>query len=274
MSNSTLDPSNTIQKGGILGFSQSLALEGRKNNILVNTIAPTAGTQLTRTVLPEELVQAFKPDFVAPLVLLLSSDATSPPATGLLFEVGSGWQARTRWQRTGGVRFPIDVKLTPEAVFEQWSKVLDFDDGRADHPSTIAESGKGIYASVQLQQGKKAPTKDKPDYLAAIAAAKKSKSSGTPFSWTDRDVILYALTLGANRTQLPLVYENHPNFQVLPTYGVIPFYGASSGYTFDQLVPNFSTKMILHGEQYLEIRKFPIPTEGKGGILSSAVGGG
>ncbi|EXJ69840.1 peroxisomal hydratase-dehydrogenase-epimerase [Cladophialophora psammophila CBS 110553] len=246
-------------KGGILGFSQALALEGKKNNIFVNTIAPNAGTQLTRTVMPEELVQAFKPDYVAPLVLLLSSDMVPPPSTGLLFEVGSGWQARTRWQRTGGHGFPVDVKLTPEAVLEQWSKIINFDDGRADHPTTIAEGGKGIYDNLQ-NKVQKSTTKDKKEYLAVIEVAKKSKPFGTPFSWTDRDVILYALSLGANRTQLPLIYENDPNFQVLPTYGVIPFYGAKSEHDLDQLVPNFSPKMILHGEQYLEIRKFPIPT--------------
>ncbi|OQU96573.1 MaoC like domain-containing protein [Cladophialophora immunda] len=240
-------------KGGILGFSQALALEGKKYNIIVNTIAPNAGTQLTRTVMPEELVQAFKPEYVAPLVLLLSSDKVPSPATGLLFEVGSGWQARTRWQRTGGHQFPVEVELTPEAVLEQWAKILDFDDGRADYPTSIAEAGNP--ANIQ-----KPPAKGKKHYLAVIEAAKKSKSFGTPYSWTDRDIILYALSLGANRTQLPLVYENHPNFQVLPTFGVIPFYGAKSEHTLDQLVPNFSTKMILHGEQYLEIRKFPIPT--------------
>ncbi len=61
-------------KTGILGFSKSLALEGKKNNIFVNTVAPNAGTAMTRTVMPEELVQVLKPDFNAPLVLLLVSD--------------------------------------------------------------------------------------------------------------------------------------------------------------------------------------------------------
>ena len=52
-----------FQKCGILGFSRALAREGAKYNIYVNTIAPNAGTAMTRTIMPEEMVQAFKPDF-------------------------------------------------------------------------------------------------------------------------------------------------------------------------------------------------------------------
>jgi len=44
---------------------------------------------------------------------------------------------------------------------------------------------------------------------------------------------------------------------------VIPFFGASVPYNMDDIVPNFSPMMLLHGEQFLEIRKFPIPTGGK-----------
>lgn len=83
---------NVIQKLGILGFSRALALEGRKYNILVNTIAPNAGTQLTATVLPEELVQVFKPIYIAPLVIALCSGSVPKPGTGMLYEVGSGFE--------------------------------------------------------------------------------------------------------------------------------------------------------------------------------------
>jgi multifunctional beta-oxidation protein len=43
---------------------------------------------------------------------------------------------------------------------------------------------------------------------------------------------------------------------------VIPPFDAEMPYNFDDLVPNFSPMMLLHGEQYLEVRKFPIPTSG------------
>ncbi|KEF51217.1 peroxisomal multifunctional beta-oxidation protein (MFP) [Exophiala aquamarina CBS 119918] len=247
-------------KAGILGFSQALALEGMKNNILVNTIAPNAGTQMSKGVLPKELYDAFKPEYIVPLVTLLSSDASvNPPITGMLFEVGSGWQARTRWQRSGGHNFPLDTKLTPEQVVEKWSEIIAFD-GRADNP----ESGADAVAKFIAHAGSKpSASLSKTDYLSLIEAAKKAKPIPTEFTYTDRDVILYNLSLNANASQLSLVYENDKNFQPLPTFGVIPFFSAVTPFKLEDLVPPYSPSMSLHGGQYLEIRRFPIPTSVK-----------
>lgn len=248
-------------KCGILGFSRALAREGAKYNIFVNTIAPNAGTNMTRTILPEELVQAFKPDYVAPLVVALCSDSVPDP-TGGLYEVGSGWQARTRWQRTGGHGFPVDVKLTPEAVKQVWPKIINFDDGRADHPEEPNDSAGKVMANIQNRSkpaGDSAGSGDN-EILKNIEEAKKAKAEGTEFVYDDRDVILYNLGIGAKRTDLPLVFENDENFQVVPTFGVIPPFNAVAPFNFGDVVPNFSPMMLLHGEQYLEIRKFPIPT--------------
>ncbi|KAF2746338.1 multifunctional beta-oxidation protein-like protein [Sporormia fimetaria CBS 119925] len=249
-------------KTAILGFSRALALEGKKYNIFVNTIAPNAGTQLTRTVMPEEMVQALKPDYVAPLVVLLCSDK-APEPTGGLYEVGMGWFAQTRWQRTGGHGFPVDVKLTPEAVLEKWDVITNFDDGRADHPHDNASGLAKIMANMQNKSKGGKAKKDGSQYLKAQEEAKAAKAEGTPFDYTQRDVILYNLGIGAKRTDLPYVYENDDNFQVLPTFGVIPPFNAVAPWSFNDIVPNFSPMMLLHGEQYLEIRKFPIPTEAK-----------
>jgi multifunctional beta-oxidation protein len=140
-------------KCGILGFSRALALEGYKYNIYTNTIAPNAGTAMTATILPEELVQAFKPDYIAPLVLALSSDKVPKNPTGGLYEVGSGWCGQTRWQRSGGAAFPVDVPLTPEAVRSQWDKILNFDDGRADHPEKAADAIAKIMENMENKSG-------------------------------------------------------------------------------------------------------------------------
>ena len=223
---------------------------------------------MTRSIMSEDLVQAFKPEYVAPLVVALCSDKVPKPGTGALYEVGSGWQTRTRWQRSGGHGFPIDVKLVPEEVVKHWSRIVNFDDGRVDYPEGGQDGLKLMMANFENRANKSgsSPSSDAPKsqkHLDAIEAAKKAKSDGSEFVYDDRDVILYNLSLGAKRTELPLVYEHDDNFQILPTFGVIPPFGASSPYNLDEIIPNFKFNMLLHGEQYLEIRKFPIPTAAK-----------
>ena len=248
-------------KLGILGFSRALAREGAKHKIYVNTIAPNAGTNMTRSIMPEEMVQAFKPEQVAPIVVALSSDKVPHPATGGLFEVGSGWHARTRWQRSGGHGFPIDVKLTPEAVIKSWKDIVNFDDGRADHPEDSQDGLKSIMKNMQNKAGgTKESGNEGSEILAGIQKAKNMRSEGSKFKYDDKDVILYNLGIGAKRNELPFVYEGSDNFQALPTFGVVPYFGAEVPWSMDEILPKFNPMMLLHGEQYLEIRKFPIPT--------------
>lgn len=244
-------------KLGILGFSRALAREGQKYNIFVNTIAPNAGTAMTATIMPPEMVQAFKPDYVAPMVAALASDCCPSP-TGGLYEVGSGWFAKTRWQRTGGHQFPLSRVATPEEVQAQWKEITNFD-GRADHPESPQDGMAKIMASLQKAAPKKA-SKPNPKILKAIEDAKKATSSGTKMKYHEKDLILYALGLGAKRTDLKWVYENSSGFEALPTFGVVPYFNSELPFSFSDILPNFNPMMLLHGEQYLEIRKFPIPT--------------
>ena len=69
---------------------------------------------MTATVLPPEIVDALKPDYVAPFVEYLAHDSNS--LSGAVFEVGSGWIGRVRWQRSAGVGFPINQPLLPENI--------------------------------------------------------------------------------------------------------------------------------------------------------------
>jgi len=252
-------------KCGILGFSRALAREGAKNNIYVNTIAPNAGTNMTRSIMPEEIVQAFKPDYVVPIVLVAASDLMPEPPTGRVFESGSGWVGETRWQRTGGAQFPVDVQLTPEtvkSVFE--SKVINFDDGNADNPDDPSSGTEKILGNMENRSGGDSdgaePAED--DYLGKIEAAKKLQAEGSEFTYDDKDVILYNLGIGAKREELKYVFEGAEDFQAIPSFGVIPTFNASAPFDLGSLLPNFSPMMLLHGEQYLEVRSYPIPTEG------------
>ncbi|KAJ4270466.1 bifunctional hydroxyacyl-CoA dehydrogenase/enoyl-CoA hydratase fox2 [Fusarium torreyae] len=247
-------------KCGILGFSRALALEGYKYGIYVNTIAPNAGTAMTATIMPEEMVQAFKPDYIAPLVLALCSDKCPNP-TGGLYEVGSGWCGQTRWQRTGGHGFPVDVPLVPEEVLKHWKDIVTFD-SRADHPSKSQDSVEKIMANMSNRSTAQESSGES-EHLKIIEETLKKEGKPTEFKYEERDVILYNLGIGAKRTDLKYVFEGSDDFQVLPTFGVIPPFNAEMPFEFDNIVPNFSPMMLLHGEQYLEVRKYPIPTNAR-----------
>ncbi|CAE6447813.1 unnamed protein product [Rhizoctonia solani] len=244
-------------KAAIIGLTRTLAIEGSRYGIISNCIAPSAGTAMTATIWPEEMVKAFSPDFVAPLVGYLASKSNEE-TTGALFEVTGGWAAQTRWQRAGGHGFPQNKELTPEAIISKWKVITNFDDGRATHPTSTQEAIQQIVEnfSNKTSESSSADGEDP----AAIVEAKNERREPVEFEYTERDVILYNLGIGATEKELQWTFENSENFQALPTFGVIPQFEASSAMSYD-FVPNFNPAKLLHGEQYLAI-KGPIPTSG------------
>jgi len=124
-------------KLALWGFSNSLWREGLKDNINCNTIAPIAGSRLTETVMPTDLVEALKPEFVTPLVAWLCAEQCQE--TGGLFEVGAGFFAKTRWQRSEGALFKIDQSYTPGAVAAKLEKISDYDHNPT-YPTSMSET--------------------------------------------------------------------------------------------------------------------------------------
>lgn len=88
-----------------------------------------------------------------------------------------------------------------------------------------------------------------------IAQAAGIELPPTSFEYNDRDVMLYAVGVGA--TELDFVFER--NLKVLPTFAVIPAFPGLMGLT--QAV-EINPVMILHGEQSIKLNK-PIPVKGK-----------
>lgn len=81
---------------------------------------------MTETVMPKELTEALKPDYVATLVAVLAHDKC--PENGQLYELGAGYVAKLRWQRSEGKMFQLD-KYTPEAVLDSWKEITQYDKG-------------------------------------------------------------------------------------------------------------------------------------------------
>ena len=134
-----------MAKLGLYGLTRTLAIEGRKNNIFVNAIAPTGGTRMTEGLFPAGAFDKLKPELVSPLVAFLCSDECKE--TGSLFEVGGGWMSKVRWERSLGIGFNPDEGFTPEDVAANFDKLCDFEG--AVHPKDNIEALRELMANIQ-----------------------------------------------------------------------------------------------------------------------------
>ncbi len=250
-----------MAKLGLHGFAQTLAIEGKKRNIVVNTIAPIAGSRMTETVLPKELLDALKPEFVSPLVAKLAHESTED--TGGLYEVGGGFFAKLRWERSTGKTFRLGRAIGLEDVDGAWKDISQFE--KTTHPGSIAESMGAIMSNVEA-----GPSKGGNQFIDVDQALGYTFPEFAS-SYDERDVALYALGVGAakdptNEADLQLVYElSGKGMKVLPSFGVVPainmvFTQAKNGVQAPGL--SFGLDRVLHGEQYTEIKR-PLPTHAK-----------
>lgn len=134
-----------MAKLGLYGLTRTLAIEGRKNNILVNAIAPTGGTRMTEGLIPASVFDLLKPELVSPLVVFLGSEQC--PDSGGLYEVGGGWMGKVRWERSLGAGFDPHAGFSPQDVAAQWASINDF--SNAVHPADSAEALKEMMANLQ-----------------------------------------------------------------------------------------------------------------------------
>jgi len=138
-----------MAKLGLYGLTRTLALEGRKNNILVNAIAPTGGTRMTEGLIPPNVFELLKPELISPLVVYLGSEQCQDSAG--LFEVGGGWIGKVRWERSLGAGFDPHAGFSPEDVAAQWQTINDF--AGAVHPQDTAAALKEMMANLQKYMG-------------------------------------------------------------------------------------------------------------------------
>jgi 3-hydroxyacyl-CoA dehydrogenase/3a,7a,12a-trihydroxy-5b-cholest-24-enoyl-CoA hydratase len=197
---------------------------------------------------------------VSPLVAYLCHESSGE--TGGLFEVGGGFMAKLRWERAAGHTFKLSRPITPEGVRDRFTAIAGFD--KTTHPADITASMQPILDNLHTARGRGG------NEFIDVDAALGYEFPPEKSSYTERDLSLYALGVGAGQNplddrELRLVYELHPAFAALPTFAVVPALGtifklAQEGKQAPGL--NYGLDRVLHGEQYTELRR-PLPTRGQ-----------
>lgn len=118
-------------KLALVGLMQTLSLEGAKNNIHVNCLAPTAATRMTEGLMPAEVLAALKPEAVVPAMLVLAAE-TAPTRTILC--AGAGTYEAAHITLTEGVHLGL-TEDTPERLAARLSEVTD------RHGEQVPQSG-------------------------------------------------------------------------------------------------------------------------------------
>lgn len=120
-------------KGGVLGFMNCLALEGKKRNVLVNAISPAAATAMTAGIIPEQFERQMRAELVSPAVAWLASDRCE--VTGRVYTAGAGGFGRLQYFENAGVRFGTDEPVSVEEFDREFARI--------DQLADLEEAGLG-----------------------------------------------------------------------------------------------------------------------------------
>lgn len=108
-------------KLALVGFINTMKIEGAKNNIRFNAICPVAATRMTEGLMPPAMLEKLRPDYVTPGVIHLVSEEAP---TGAVLTAGAGVFSLARIYETEGV-YLGEGGLSAEEVRDNWDKIAD-----------------------------------------------------------------------------------------------------------------------------------------------------
>jgi NAD(P)-dependent dehydrogenase (short-subunit alcohol dehydrogenase family) len=107
-------------KLGLVGFMNTLKIEGAKNNVYTNSIAPVAATRMTENLMPAEALKRFGPELVTPAVLFLCSEHAP---NGVIMQAAGGRYSIACMVESPGVDLGSDA--TVEDIVSSYAKISD-----------------------------------------------------------------------------------------------------------------------------------------------------
>ena len=113
-------------KTGMVGLMNVLAEEGRKTDIRVNIVSPTAATRMTEELLPPEALKLMKPEAITPAVEYMLSE-NGPTKT--IMGAGAGSFAVIKILESEGMNFAED-QWTADTVAANFAAISDMSNAR------------------------------------------------------------------------------------------------------------------------------------------------
>ena len=114
-------------KMAVIGFMNTLVIEGAKNDIRVNALAPTAATRMTEDLMPQEVLAMLTPEAVtAGALVLCHKDAPNR----FILAAGAGGYARAQIFETDGIFLP-EAEQDTDIINESLEKISDTSNQKA-----------------------------------------------------------------------------------------------------------------------------------------------